>query len=106
MKTCLSLFFLLLLNFTFSQTITTKFEQSKSTQSATYSEIIDWWKKLDQRSPKIKMLTMGMTDAGFPLNLVVISNDCDYNFESIRKKNKRIILINNCLLYTSDAADE
>jgi len=38
---------------------------------------------------------MGMTDAGFPLNLVVISNDCDYNFESIRKKNKRIILINN-----------
>ena len=41
------------------------------------------------------MLTMGMTDAGFPLNLVVVSNDGDYNFESIHKKNKRIILINN-----------
>ena len=38
---------------------------------------------------------MGMTDAGFPLHLVVIANDGDYNFESIRKKNRRVILINN-----------
>src|SRR4029078_10148035 len=79
----------------FSQTITTKFEQTNGTQSPTYYEIVDWWKKLDQRSPKIKMLTMGSTDAGFPLNLVVVSNDGDYNFESIHKKNKRIILVNN-----------
>ena len=64
-------------------------------QSPTYYEIIDWWKKLDQRSPKIKTLTMGMTDAGLPLNLIVVSNDGDYNFQSIHKKNKRIILINN-----------
>jgi hypothetical protein len=41
------------------------------------------------------MLTMGITDAGFHLHLIVISNDGNYNFESIRKKNKRIILINN-----------
>ena len=79
----------------FSQTITTKFEQTNGTQTPTYYEIIDWWKKLDQQSPEIKMLTMGMTDAGFPLNLVVVSNDGDYNFENIHKKNKRIILINN-----------
>ena len=38
---------------------------------------------------------MGMTDAGFPLHLVVVSGDKDFNFESLRKKNKRIILINN-----------
>jgi len=95
MKTSLSLFFLLSAKLIFSQTIPTKFEQTHGTQSPTYYEIIDWWKKLDQRSPNIKMLTMGMTDAGFPLNLVVISNDGDYNFESIRKKNRRIILVNN-----------
>jgi len=71
--------------------IPTKFEQSNGTQTPTYHEIIDWWKNLDQRSPEVKMLTMGMTDAGFPLNLVVVSSDGDYNFESIRKKNKRII---------------
>ena len=78
-----------------SQTIPTKFEQSKGTETPTYSEIIDWWQKLDQQSGKIKMLTMGMTDAGYPLHLIVVSNTGDYNFENIRKNNKRIILVNN-----------
>jgi hypothetical protein len=38
---------------------------------------------------------MGMTDAGYPLHLIVVSNNGDYNFENIRKNNKRIVLINN-----------
>ena len=83
MKTSLSLVFLLSAKLIFSQTITTKFEQSQGTQSPTYYEIIDWWKKLDQQSPYVKMITMGMTDAGFPLHLVVISADKDFNFESM-----------------------
>ncbi len=81
--------------FSFSQSIVTKFESSKGTQTPTYFEIIDWWKKLDEKSGKIKMLTMGMTDAGFPLHLVVVANNGDYNFENIRKNDKRVILINN-----------
>jgi Zinc carboxypeptidase len=79
----------------FTQNITTKFEQSNGKQSPTYFEIIDWWQNLDQQSGKIKMLTIGSTDAGFPLNLVVVSNNGDYNFDNIHKNNKRIILINN-----------
>ena len=78
-----------------SQNIKTKFEQSKGTQTPTYFEIIDWWKKLDEKSGKVKMLTMGMTDAGYPLHLIVVGNNGDSNFENIRKNNKRIILINN-----------
>ncbi len=78
-----------------TQTITTRFEQSNGKQTPTYFEVIDWWKKLDEQSGKVKMLTMGTTDAGFPLHLVVVSNNGDYNFTNIRKNNKRIILINN-----------
>lgn len=78
-----------------AQNITTRFEQSKGTQTPTYFEIIDWWKKLDEKSGKVKMLTMGMSDAGYPLHLIVVSNNGDYNFDNIRKNNKRIILINN-----------
>jgi hypothetical protein len=78
-----------------AQNIPTKFEQSNGKQSPAYSEIIDWWQKLDQQSNKVKMLVMGPSDAGFPLNLVVVSNNGDYNFENIHKNNKRIILINN-----------
>jgi len=78
-----------------AQHTSTKFEQSNGTQTPTYFEIVDWWKKLDEKSGKVKMLTMGMTDAGYPLHLIVVSNNGDYNFENIRKNNKRIILINN-----------
>ncbi len=74
---------------------TTRFEASRGTQTPTYAEIIDWWKKLDEASGKVKMLTMGMTDAGYPLSLVVVSNNGDVDFAAIRKRNKRIILINN-----------
>jgi hypothetical protein len=86
---------LLSVNFLTAQNITTVFEKSNGTKTPTYFEAIDWWQKLDAQSDYVKMLTMGMTDAGYPLHLVVISADKDFNFESIRKKNKRVILINN-----------
>ena len=38
---------------------------------------------------------MGMTDAGYPLHLVVIANNGDHNFQNIKKNNKRVILVNN-----------
>jgi hypothetical protein len=94
MRILLSLL-LLTSNYIFSQNITTRFEQSKGTQSPDYFEIINWWKKLDEKSGKIKMLTMGMSDAGHPIHLVVVANNGDYNFENIRKNNKRVILVNN-----------
>jgi hypothetical protein len=79
----------------FAQPVTTVFEKSNGTQSPGYFEIIDWWKKLDAKSGKVKLLTMGMTDAGYPLHLAVVANNGDYNFDNIRKNNKRVILINN-----------
>ena len=89
---CLALLYSCFLS---AQTIPTKFEQTGGKETPVYHEIIDWWKKLDERSGKVKMLTMGMTDAGFPLHLIVVSNNGDYNFNNIRKNNKRVILINN-----------
>jgi hypothetical protein len=79
----------------FAQELKTRFEQSGGTESPSYSEIISWWKKLDAQSPNVKMQAMGMSDAGFPLHLVIVSADKDFNFESLRKKNRRIILVNN-----------
>lgn len=78
-----------------AQVISTTFEKSGGTQSPAYPEIINWWKKLDEKSGKVKLLTMGMTDAGYPLHLAVVANNGDYNFEQIRRNNKRIILVNN-----------
>ena len=85
----------LLLNFLFAQNITTVFEKSNGTKTPTYFEAIDWWQKLDATSGKVKMLTMGMSDAGYPLHFVVVANNGDHNFDNIRKNNKRVILVNN-----------
>lgn len=88
--------FLLIFPFTISaQEIITKFEKTKAEQTPTYDEIIAWWKMMDTRFPQVNMRTIGMSDAGYPLHLITVNNDKDFNFESLRKKNKRIILINN-----------
>lgn len=88
-------FLILLYGIVRAQAINTPFEQSKGMESPVYSDIIDWWRKLDENSGKVKMLTMGMTDAGLPLHLIVVANNGDYNFVNIRKNNKRIILVIN-----------
>lgn len=79
----------------FAQNITTKFEQSKGTQTPTYFEIIDWWKNLSTHSNIVKISSIGNTDAGFPLHLVLISNDKNLTLSSIHKNNQRIIFFNN-----------
>ncbi|OQP51344.1 hypothetical protein A4H97_27590 [Niastella yeongjuensis] len=79
----------------FSQSITTRYEQSQAKETPVYSEIISWWKMMDDRFPTIKMQAMGPSDAGFPLHLVVVSNDGDFDMTSLHRKNKRIILVNN-----------
>ena len=95
MRKLFTWFALLFINFLNAQNITTVFEKSNGTKTPTYFEAIDWWQKLDAQSGKVKMLTMGMSDAGYPLHLVVVANNGDYNFDNIRKNNKRVILVNN-----------
>lgn len=93
------IFYLLLISIipicVFSQKFPTRYEQTGGKQTATYTEVIDWWKKFDAASPYVAMKEMGETDAGFPLHLVLVSRDKDFNIASIKKKKKTIILINN-----------
>ena len=86
-------FFLLFSFNLFSQT--TKFESSQGRETPTYHEIIEWWKNLDEKESMVKMLTMGPTDAGYPLHLVIVSGDKNFDLQTQRRRNKQIILINN-----------
>ena len=95
MKKILTAFFIILFLAAHTQNLITRFEQSNGKQTPTYQEIVRWWENLDKQSDYVRLLTMGVTDAGFPLHLAVISADKDFDFGSLRKKNKRIILINN-----------
>ncbi|UYQ91822.1 M14 family metallopeptidase [Chitinophaga horti] len=78
-----------------AQDLTTKFERTNARETVTYEECIDYYKLLDKRFTQIKLQEIGASDAGFPLHLATYSDDGDFNYASLRKKNKRIILINN-----------
>ncbi|CAL1516688.1 M14 family metallopeptidase [Chitinophaga sp. MM2321] len=78
-----------------AQNLSTRFEQTNGQETATYPEVIKYYQLLTHRFPSLKMLEVGTTDAGFPLHLVIYSPQRDFDFNSLHKKNKRIILINN-----------
>ena len=95
MRVILVLFHAVLSFVASAQSLITKYEKTKARETPAYHEIISWWKTLDAQASQVKMLPMGATDAGYPLHLVLVTNDKDFDPVSLRKKNKRIILINN-----------
>jgi hypothetical protein len=64
-------------------------------KTPTYNEVIDTYKYLSSKYKQAVLLEEGTTDIGKPLHLFVISSDKDFSPASIKKKNKRVILINN-----------
>lgn len=78
------------------QKFETHFERSGGVESPEYADIINWWQKLDEASPLVRMQALYQTDAGHPLHLVLVSSDKDFNISSRKKKNnKAVILVNN-----------
>jgi hypothetical protein len=87
--------FLLLPVFTYGQNLKTIFETSGGKETPTYTQCIDFYKKLDQQSDLVQMKAYGATDAGFPLHLVLVSSDKDFDIASLKRKKKSLIFINN-----------
>ncbi|MES2269019.1 MAG: M14 family zinc carboxypeptidase [Bacteroidota bacterium] len=74
----------------------TPFEKSKDKNyTATYTEIINYYKTLAKTQPQMRLLNYGSTDIGKPLTLVVLSKDKVFDPAQIKKQNKRVLLINN-----------
>lgn len=72
-----------------------RFEASNGKESATYFEAIEWYKKLDKLSPIVQIKEIGMSDAGYPYHLVLVSGDGKFDAAQWHKQNKAVILINN-----------
>ncbi len=73
---------------------TTLFEKSNGTETPTYSEVITYYKNLAEVYPEINMQEIGVTDSGNPLHIVTLNPNREFDFETIRKT-KRVLLINN-----------
>ena len=80
-------YFLLCLFFTnWSFAQQTRFEKSNGTETATYFETINYYKALDKASDNILMKEGGMSDAGYPLNIVLVSADKTFDPTEWHKK--------------------
>lgn len=73
----------------------TPFEISNGKKTATYFQVIDFYKRSAKASSNILMKEMGTTDAGYPLHLILISNDGKFDPDLWHQQNKVVILINN-----------
>ncbi len=71
------------------------FEISGSRETATYDEIVLWYRNLDSASDKLLVKEMGNTDAGLPLQLVLISSDGKFDPAEWHRNKDLVILINN-----------
>nr|WP_315148709.1 M14 family metallopeptidase [uncultured Flavobacterium sp.] len=71
----------------------TYFEIGNGNQTADYQEILRYYQLLDADFETIKVLNMGLTDSGEPLQIAIFNADKDFNFDATSSKS--IILINN-----------
>ena len=63
--------------------------------SFTWEEAISFYRELDKKYSEATLIEMGMTDAGQPLHLFLISGDGKFDPQEIHRKGKTIVLINN-----------
>jgi len=75
-----------------SDTPELKYEEN---HSLTWEEAISFYRDLDEKYDEATLLEMGMTDAGQPLHLFIISSDGESIPAKIHDEGKAIVLINN-----------
>ncbi|TAE73325.1 MAG: hypothetical protein EAZ85_07360 [Bacteroidetes bacterium] len=75
----------------------TTFEISEGKETFTYQNGINFIEKLTKKYPFFQLKTIGNTDIGKPLHVLVYSLDKDFEVESLKKKEKNIIFINNAI---------
>ncbi|HSI71489.1 MAG TPA: M14 family metallopeptidase [Gillisia sp.] len=72
----------------------TVFESTDGEETATYWQVIEYYRQLQEAYPSITLQEFGTTDSGEPLHLAVYSSGEEFDLEKLREENS-IIFINN-----------
>jgi len=67
------------------QNFITPFETSNGTETATYDQVINYYKDLDRVYDEIRVKAIGTTDAGKPLHMVILNADASFFFLKSKK---------------------
>lgn len=63
--------------------------------TATYEECIKYYYQLEEHYQGIRVMEMGETDSGFPLHLVLLNAENNFNPKTWKRKKQVVLLINN-----------
>lgn len=72
----------------------TPFEKGDGNTTATYGELMEFYRELARTYPQINLQTLGETDSGEPLHLVTFNPEGGFDFPKLRK-DKIILLVLN-----------
>ncbi len=75
--------------------LTTPYEAGNGNQSASHAEAIQWYRQLDQRHGSVRLDSVGPTDSGLPLHLVVLDADQEFDPAAARRRGKSVLFILN-----------
>ena len=75
----------------------TPFELSDGWETASYEEGLKYYTELANVSERMSLHTMGGTDSGFPLSVVLITNEDHLTLSDVTKDPRTVLLINNAI---------
>lgn len=75
----------------------TPFEMGDGWDTATYESGIQYYADLADASEQITLHTMGKTDSGFPLSLVLITDSNHVDLSAVSQDERTVLLINNAI---------
>jgi len=73
----------------------TKFEKSGGIETGTYQEVIHYYTQLAEDFPEVNLEEVGQTDSGYPLHLITVSTNKNFDLKQAHQNGKAVMLINN-----------
>ncbi len=75
----------------------TPFERSDGWETADYDSAIAYYQQLADNSDQLTINTMGKTDSGFPLSLVLVTDENHVALADVASDPRTVLLINNAI---------
>jgi hypothetical protein len=75
----------------------THFEKSGMTESPNYENTIKYFQKFEEKTPYVKIKTIGYSHQQREIKVVIVSKDKIFDPTEAKRKNKAIVLVQNCI---------
>lgn len=75
----------------------THFEKSGMTESPNYENSLKYFQKFQNKTPFVKINTIGYSHQKREIKVVIVSTDKIFNPAEAKRKNKAVILVQNCI---------